>query len=287
MRAPAAVAASCSARAELAAPSARYAVSARRRYQRAANQMPSRPSTPHAPSSGSSAKTAPRMNSAWTPAMRTSGPASRRVAPTAATSVVPRVIRSPVPARSTTGAGSASTRSANCSRMRARVRSPKRCPTWPAQRTRRSCASAKTRMVSARRSTAATPPPALTSSMMRPSSHGPTSPAPAASALRPITAAKTRASSRISRSTARRIRDGSAMGRAWGVGSDPVVIARPPGTAGRFLRRRGRRPYRGTPGGGSRTPGQGAHGGCRRPRRDRRPGSTRCPPGPAGAVRCW
>jgi hypothetical protein len=56
VRAPAVVAASSSASSELAAPSSRYALRARRRYQRPVTTMPDSPSSPATPSSGSSTR---------------------------------------------------------------------------------------------------------------------------------------------------------------------------------------------------------------------------------------
>ncbi len=129
VRAPAAVDATTSATSELAAPSARYASRARRRYQRSTSQIGVRHSSPSAPSSGSTTRIAAPTNSDCTRLTSSDGPASRSVVPTDVTSAVPRVVRSPVPARSTTADGSASTRSTNRSRTRASVRSPNRCPT--------------------------------------------------------------------------------------------------------------------------------------------------------------
>ncbi|CAM5278634.1 hypothetical protein SALBM311S_06641 [Streptomyces alboniger] len=154
--------------------------------------------------------------------MSSSGPASRSVVPTVATSAVPRAVRSPVPARSTTDAGSASVRSTNSSRTRASVRSPNRCPAYRAHRASSNCAVAQATIPSAARSTASTPPPARTWSMIRPSSHGPASPAPAAAAFNASTAAKARASARTRRPEARRTSAGSAIGNC------PRVTPGPP-----------------------------------------------------------
>lgn len=201
---------------------------ARRRYHRVATPIPSRPSRPHVPSSGSTTSTATRRNSPCTTETTRAGPASRRAAPMRATSVVPRVMRSPVLARSTTVAGSARTRSRNCSRMRCWVRSPNRRSSACACRVRISCARAATPMPAASRLTESSCVPRPTSSMMRPSSHGLTRPAAAASPVRPTVAATMRSSSRSSSRAARRTWLRLATGRYPGaVPPQGAVIGRP------------------------------------------------------------
>nr|BFE70610.1 hypothetical protein GCM10020092_039110 [Actinoplanes digitatis] len=203
VRAPAVVAASSSAITELAAPSRRYASRARRRYHRVTNQMPVNPSRLGRAERGLSTTTAHTISSIWRTAMSRSGSTSRRVVATASTSVVPRAVRSPVGTRSTTAAGRASDSRRKPSRTRAAVRSPKRKPTSSAYREKRVCATAQTSTARASRSTRPAPCPAVTASMIRPSSHGPPRAASAARALRSSISVTVRRSAASSRRAAR------------------------------------------------------------------------------------
>ena len=126
VRAPAVVLARTSATSAFAAPWARYAGRARRRYQRSTTGMPTSAIRPTSPSTGESRTTATTMITAWTRANIISGAASRSTTETRVASVVALAVRSPVPARSTVRAGSRISRSVNCSRSRAAVRSPNR-----------------------------------------------------------------------------------------------------------------------------------------------------------------
>ena len=145
---------------------------------------------------------------------RSASPESRTgtVRASESTSAVVRETRSPVPARSTVESGSASTRRMKSSRRRAKIRSARTNDWRRANHVSTVWATTNTASKTAIRSTWRWSCPRSTSSTRPPSRGGPASPATAASACRPSTAASGHAVPPRERAGVARISGPSAIG---------------------------------------------------------------------------